>query len=133
MRFFLFTCGEVEGESCSIRSLSEEGIAQTRSSASILKKFLEKEPPSPGQAGAMAGQAFDVLSKLMGNGLSNLNQLKKDMFKARIWHSPYMPERESSFILKNSLKDFVKDKKEDLLLYKLNSGDILYNDNIVNL
>jgi 2,3-bisphosphoglycerate-dependent phosphoglycerate mutase len=114
-------------------ALTNEGMDQALESGKVLKSYLEKYPAKPDFGNQMAQQ---FVSQIMG-GLSSMvsnnpmmqqnpEMMKRlqnqQMFKARLWNSPYRRARETSRIISGQIKDQILDEREDVLLCEQQFG-----------
>lgn len=106
-------------------ALSSRGMEQAQEAGHLLKRFLKENPPQPGTnqaAQQMAQQLMGNLFKLAGQSGHDLGQLQSDMFKARLWNSPYRRVRETARIIGGVIQEHVLDTKEDVLLCEQQFG-----------
>lgn len=103
-------------------SLSVRGKYQAEEAGHLLKKFLSENPPKPPATNMMAQQIMGSILNIAGQQGHDLAKLQQDMFKARLWNSPYRRARNTATIIGKIIEHQVKDTKEDVLLCEQQFG-----------
>lgn len=128
MRIFLVRHGESESNAKPSVSrskpnhevpLTDKGVDQMRQCAKFLKNYIEKNPTKPSfnisqdeKVNKMVENVFNNFANLMPQSNGNI----KDVYKAKMWISPFARTRDSAAIINSECSSFIGDKEESLLI-----------------
>jgi len=102
--------------------LSNRGMEQAQAAGQFLNKFLKDHPPAIVMQNALAENLFGTIMSLAGQQGQDINKIKNEMYKSRLWNSPYRRARETASIIGGLIGENIKDTREDVLLCEQQFG-----------
>lgn len=110
------------------RELTDVGVEQARQCSKFLNTFLSKNKKTPEFSFTGNNQVNQVVTSLLTSisktsKVPDLQSKIDDIFKVKLYHSPYSSSKETASIIKSNCSDFIKSSSEEMLLSDIQYGN----------